>query len=84
MRVSFVGGFRDGASYDVPRPLPPAMRLPVPVVQPVASLNDTPPGTTGSFEVATYRLAYTVMDRRPYYVEEGVLERWGDIEHVVR
>lgn len=83
MRMSFVGGFRDGATFDVPRPFPPTMRLPV-LVQPVASFSDEPPGTTGSFEVATYRLAYTVMDRRPYYVEEGVLERWGDIEHVVR
>jgi hypothetical protein len=35
--------------------------------------------TLPAFTVAEYRLAYTVLDRRPYYVEEGVLERWTDL-----
>lgn len=83
MRVGFVGGWRDGHVVDVPEPLPPALRYPEPIRDPVSAALSfritSPVDVSPSFVIVQYRLARRIKDHKPFYVEEGVLDRWYQV-----
>jgi hypothetical protein len=80
MRIALVGGQRDGESCAITPPLPSTLRVPVMVRRPIAfSEEDSPTDPDGSVVVVEYRLAYSRLDRRPFYVEGDVFANWTSL-----